>query len=148
MWQPINTAPKDGTHVLAYRAPLGIRTTNMTNPPTVVHWFDDPETPGFYTSVNELAPERPFNPTHWMLLPDPPQPVDIIERLRWSISADTPARYPDIVNDAISEIERSRTALQTSLVAMRMASRLPGVSDEYDFEPAIAEVTAAMSGTR
>ena len=31
--------------------------------------------------------------------------MDIVERLRWSISADTPARYPDIVNDAISEIE-------------------------------------------
>ena len=74
--------------------------------------------------------------------------MDIVERLRWSISADTPARYPDIVNDAIREIERSRTALQTSLVAMRIASRLPGVSDEYDFEPAIAEVTAAMSGTK
>ena len=75
-------------------------------------------------------------------------PMDIVERLRWSISADTPARYPDIVNDAISEIERSRTALQTSLVAMRIASRLPGVSDEYDFEPAIAEVAAVMSGTK
>lgn len=67
-WQPIKTAPKDGTHILAYRLPIGIRVTNMTNPPTVVHWFDD----GFYTSVNELAPEHPFNPTHWMPLPSPP----------------------------------------------------------------------------
>jgi hypothetical protein len=63
-WQPIETAPKDGTHILAWR---------NNNPPTVVHWFDDPEAPGFYTSVNEIAPNYPFNPTHWMPLPEPPK---------------------------------------------------------------------------
>jgi hypothetical protein len=68
--QPIETAPKDGTHILAWRDPIGIRFTNNTNPPTVVHWFNDPDEPGFYTSVNEQAPEHPFNPTHWMPLPD------------------------------------------------------------------------------
>ena len=74
MWRPIETAPKDGTHILAYRHPLGIRVTNMTNPPTVVHWFDDGVVSGFYTSVNEVDPEYPFNPTHWMPLPPPPRP--------------------------------------------------------------------------
>lgn len=67
--QPIETAPKDGTHILAWRTPIGIRTTNNTHPPTVVHWFDDPDEPGFYTSVNERAPEHPFEATHWMPLP-------------------------------------------------------------------------------
>lgn len=71
-WQPIETAPKDGTHILAHRLPIGIRVTNLTNPPTVVHWFDDPDEPGFYTSVNERAPEHPFSPTHWRQLPAPP----------------------------------------------------------------------------
>ena len=66
-------------------------------------------------------------------------------RREWSARAQKAER---LLREAVSEIERSRTALQTSLVAMRMASRLPGVSDEYDFEPAIAEVAAAMSGTR
>lgn len=70
--QTIETAPRDGTHILAWRIPIGIRVTNNTNPPTVVHWFDDPDEPGFYTSVNERAPEHPFNPTHWERLPDPP----------------------------------------------------------------------------
>lgn len=70
--QTIETAPKDGTHILAWRVPVGIRVTNNTNPPAVVHWFDDPDEPGFYTSVNERAPEHPFNPTHWERLPDPP----------------------------------------------------------------------------
>jgi hypothetical protein len=40
---------------------------------SIVHGIDDPDEPGFYTSVNELAPEKPFNPTHWMPLPTPPQ---------------------------------------------------------------------------
>lgn len=73
-WKPIDCAPKDGTHILACRIPIGIRVTNMTNPPTVVHWFDDLEKPGFYTSVNEIAPEHPYNPTHWRDLPPLPSP--------------------------------------------------------------------------
>lgn len=71
--QPIETAPKDGSHILAWRIPIGIRVTNNTHPPTVVHWFDDPDEPGFYTSVNELAPQHPFNPTHWTHLPEGPR---------------------------------------------------------------------------
>jgi hypothetical protein len=71
-WQPIGSAPKDGTHILACRLLPGIRVTNLTHPPTVVHWFDDPDEPGFYTSVNETAPEHPYNPTHWRHLPPLP----------------------------------------------------------------------------
>lgn len=67
-WRSMESAPKDGTHILACRVPIGIRTTCNTHPPTVVHWFDD----GFYTSVNEMAPERPFEATAWMPLPPPP----------------------------------------------------------------------------
>jgi hypothetical protein len=67
-WRPIETAPKDGSHILACRMPIGIRVTVNTNPPTVVHWFDDPNDPGFYTSVNAVAPEYPYNPTHWQPL--------------------------------------------------------------------------------
>lgn len=73
-WKPIETAPKDGTHILAFRALIGIRYTNLTNPPTVVHWWDNPGEEGFYTSVNELEPQEPFRATHWMPLPEPPQP--------------------------------------------------------------------------
>jgi hypothetical protein len=70
--QAIDTAPKDGSHILAWRIPIGIRVTNNTHPPTVVHWFNDPEEPGFYTSVNERAPEHPFEATHWSPLPAGP----------------------------------------------------------------------------
>ncbi|HEV7251462.1 MAG TPA: hypothetical protein VGN93_31175 [Shinella sp.] len=37
-----------------------------------------------------------------------------------------------------------RRALQTALVAMKLASALPGVSDEYDFSDAIRAVEDAL----
>ena len=39
--------------------------------------------------------------------------MDILERLRWSISADTPARYPEIIEAAMDEIKRLRIALRS-----------------------------------
>jgi hypothetical protein len=36
--------------------------------------------------------------------------IDIVERLRRSISADTPARYPDIIEAAIEAIEHLRAS--------------------------------------
>lgn len=65
-WQPIETAPKDGTHILVCRYVPGVRFSQI--PPTVVHWHDD----GFYTSVNEIGPQWPYPATHWMSLPQPP----------------------------------------------------------------------------
>jgi hypothetical protein len=73
--------------------------------------------------------------------------INIVERLRWTITADTPARYPELVAEAADTIEKIQGALVTSLVAMTIASKLPGVSQEYDFEQAIAEVTAIITGS-
>ncbi len=67
-WQSIESAPRDGTHILACGGPQD----RWRFPPTVVHYFRDPEEPGWYTSVNELAPEHPYNAAFWMPLPPPP----------------------------------------------------------------------------
>ena len=74
-WRPIESAPRDGTHVLARDVPLGIRITNLTHPPMVVHWFDyigDAASSGWYLSHG--AGDGPaVSPTHWMPLPAPPK---------------------------------------------------------------------------
>ena len=50
----------------------------------------------------------------------------------------------NLLTQAAREIEQLRHTLKASLVAMRIASRLPGVANEYDFEPVIGEVVAAL----
>jgi len=74
-WRPIESAPKDGTHVLARDVPLGIRITNLTHPPMVVHWFDyigDASLSGWYLSHG--AGDGPaVSPTYWLPLPAPPK---------------------------------------------------------------------------
>ncbi len=59
-WQPISTAPKDGTHILAWRdSGIGM-----------MRWRERRgDTGGFW---DEWHVKRPSEPTHWMPLPDPP----------------------------------------------------------------------------
>jgi hypothetical protein len=62
-WQPIETAPKDGTPVLGYRDVDGVMAT--------VYWT----TWGGWSLVapGGYAEEDDWEPTHWMPLPDPPK---------------------------------------------------------------------------
>lgn len=66
-WQPIETAPKDGTHILVYPALMGV--------PLVASWkskSDDFDYIGFWRNpMTEKA--VPYMPTHWMPIPKPPQ---------------------------------------------------------------------------
>ena len=67
-WQPIESAPRDGTHVLVgtFPAPAGHVTT------TTAHWFDG----GWALSVNydaEHSDHGVSHPTHWMPPPPPPE---------------------------------------------------------------------------
>jgi hypothetical protein len=62
-WLPIETAPKDGTTVIAYRP---------TTPPHIegMHWCEG----SWYWSFDGDGPgEFSVEPTHWMPLPQPPQ---------------------------------------------------------------------------
>ena len=58
-WQPISTAPDDGTRVLTYRAEFG---ESMA-----VAWYSHHE--GWKPVNGNTWPE----PTHWMALPEPPK---------------------------------------------------------------------------
>jgi len=78
-WQPIETAPKDGTAVLLCWA--------VDADKKMIDWQKEPETAGVFVQVASwweiedswivyasLVKENPlhFTPTHWMPLPKPP----------------------------------------------------------------------------
>jgi hypothetical protein len=59
-WQPIETAPKDGTHILV-QTPFGMTTAYSTG------YF-------IWTGVFSADYDNPgIEPTHWMPLPEPPK---------------------------------------------------------------------------
>jgi len=67
-WQPIETAPKDGTRILAFgqlglESVVGIGTVKWEWPD---EWHCDP------SEASEYSPES-CKLTHWMPLPEPPQ---------------------------------------------------------------------------
>ena len=67
-WQPIETAPKDGTRVLIYQ-PDGMwhsRSCIRGERIELAYWHQpgNKERPGFWIPTSR--------PTHWMPLPDPP----------------------------------------------------------------------------
>tara|TARA_Y100000310_G_scaffold63233_1_gene58530 strand:- start:2296 stop:2508 length:213 start_codon:yes stop_codon:yes gene_type:complete len=67
-WQPIDTAPKDGTEILVYGRSKKERWQMFT----VVFWqyncWTLTETGGY---AEDSDPS--LDPTHWMPLPDPPE---------------------------------------------------------------------------
>lgn len=70
-WQPIATAPKDGTHILACHAGKPFDDTWSFNqaPPAVVHWWGFPEdAAGFYLSSSVGEQMKPYEYTHWKRL--------------------------------------------------------------------------------
>lgn len=72
LWKRIESAPKDGTHVLGVVMDGSAGLGNGVPVMTVVHYWDHPGQRGWYTSVNELAPEKPLPITHWRPLPTKP----------------------------------------------------------------------------
>lgn len=68
-WQPIETAPMDGTPILCVVKGI-YEPTGEPFHPDVAHWDGDE-----WTGTNcEVDNERnTYQPTHWMPLPEPPQ---------------------------------------------------------------------------
>ena len=79
IWQPIETAPKDGTWVLAISTPEGrpLSLCHDSSAETFYDWMSDSFFSGGWTDYTNDGP--PYHhttrhePTHWM--PLPPNPV-------------------------------------------------------------------------
>lgn len=73
-WQPIETAPKDGTHILLFPALLGVPLVARWEKPTPT--FMMPRAPAIchngYWRAALTSKATPYTPTHWMPLPEPP----------------------------------------------------------------------------
>lgn len=74
-WQPIETAPKDGTHILLwFNVPASMFETNVA----IGFWSDLaddwPEVEPWFMLECDSAPLTAFGAraTHWMPLPEPP----------------------------------------------------------------------------
>jgi hypothetical protein len=70
-WRSIETAPKDGTHILSKVLREGYMNGNNQTPPVVVHWFEGSgiEPDGWYASNHG---SQLVTPDVWMPLPPPP----------------------------------------------------------------------------
>lgn len=78
-WQPIETAPRDGSAVLVMRdiwpgSPTGrARDCNEHNTYVAVWWGDEAEGGAWVCYMDMIEdPDCPIEPTHWMPLPAPP----------------------------------------------------------------------------
>jgi len=70
-WQPIETAPKDGTDILVCMThSLGVGDDGGTEWETI-QWVDWQKEPYFWPIFRERV-DIPFPPTHWQRLPPPP----------------------------------------------------------------------------
>ena len=68
-WQPIETAPKDGTPILTYSCGCSYQNEAML----VVWWSDEKsERSGYGWEAYEVS--HMIAPDYWMPLPNPPQP--------------------------------------------------------------------------
>lgn len=70
-WQPIETAPKDGTEIILFCTPNEV--THLS--PLVINGRWRPTegflSPGLWSISHAVGPS--FKPMHWMPLPQPPQ---------------------------------------------------------------------------
>lgn len=73
-WQPIETAPKDGTAILLCDEESG-KWDNQQWSSCVVGWWDTDDEPEWRDNGDMgCNGQCEYEPTHWMPLPEPPKP--------------------------------------------------------------------------
>ena len=76
-WQPIETAPKDGTEVLVMYVHID---TQIVHNGFYMHDEDDPKETGWWSyyqsECSRIKLDEWMTPTHWMPLPAAPQPKE------------------------------------------------------------------------
>jgi hypothetical protein len=70
MWQPIETAPRDGTHILCYHPKYDMVLNGV---------WDGGDLNCFEMKDERLEYVKDFYPTHWMPLPAPPSSEPITQ---------------------------------------------------------------------
>ena len=73
-WQPIATAPKDGTPILAYFPQCSFE-PSLKPLKAVLRWAKYGDWENYYQAVvsDGFAGAEDWQPTHWMPLPEPPK---------------------------------------------------------------------------
>ncbi len=70
-WQPIETAPKDGTSVLLYGTPTQTREVNFTKPVRLTGYWDEIDSSWCSTTADWTGPF--IEATKWQPLPEAPK---------------------------------------------------------------------------
>lgn len=71
-WQPIETAPKDGTAILAYSRQAGLEGKLLRSHGVKVTWWRTDRARDGFTGWGEFN-DQFWPATHWTPLPEPPK---------------------------------------------------------------------------
>ncbi len=77
-WQPIETAPKDGTTILVFGKPTAIDGLSFKSAGLHTAYWDSIDGAFCLTGATCAGPF--IYPSHWMLLPPPPAPKGVVIR--------------------------------------------------------------------
>mgnify|MGYP003442310506 CR=1 FL=1 len=71
-WQPIETAPKDGTEVILFTSHNGCEIVESFDAVQIGYWDEGNSTACIFFRLPSWRCKKIGEPTHWMPLPTPP----------------------------------------------------------------------------
>ena len=74
-WQPISTAPRDGTDVMRHDKHWGVMSGYWSDCIWARYANPDKDAGGAWVQELNRSDTLALNPTHWMPLPEPPEAV-------------------------------------------------------------------------